>query len=239
VIYQSMDLAFNRGRLTVLGEPGNEQFIPGPNVEIVDKANQAYLDMIAMEGNTIEGAPGYRSFLRKAVYSLYLHGRTKEAEKWWRKMKETYPDAVRPGLDLDNFVVEMVTEDATGTDIRKTTSVLEGQFTQAYYAMAVGEEDQAEVYLRLAKNIYDRYMTAVGCYDDPPDPDCERVRLPDLGVFADNVLVQLLDKELGLEPFYRARLLTALNLPEDFDPRADDAEANPPQGTQPSPAPNQ
>ena len=67
-------------------------------------------------------------------------------------------------------------------------------------------------------------MQAIGCYDVPPDPDCDRIRLKPLGVFSDNVLAEMLDKETGLAPIYRARLLTALGLPEDFDPRADDVE---------------
>lgn len=227
VIYQSMDLAFKRGRLTILGEPGNEDFIPGPNLAIVDKTDQAYQDMIEMEGQTFDRAPGYQVFLRTVVYQMYLHGRTKEAEKWWKKMKTIYPDSVRPGLDLDNYVVEMVSEDASGTNIRKTISVLEGQFTQAYYALAVGDIEKAEVFLGLATRIWNRYMRAIGCFEDPPDPDCDRVRIPKLEVFRDNILDELLDTEsqTGLTPTYRARLLTALGLPEDYDPRADDKKA--------------
>jgi hypothetical protein len=218
VIYQSMDLAFQRGQLTIIGQPGSEEFIPGPNLAIVDKTNQAYLDMIALEGQTVEDSPGYRNFLRKVVYNMYLHGRTTDAEKWWKKLKTIYPNAVRQGMDLDEYVVEMVTEDVAGTDMRKTTSVLEGQFTQAYSALALGETQQAEIYLALAKKIWNRYMRAVGCFDEPPDPDCNRVRLPPLEYFRDNILVAMLDRETGLSPEFRARLLTALDLPADFDP---------------------
>jgi hypothetical protein len=121
-------------------------------------------------------------------------------------------------MDLDEYVVEMVTEDASGTDIRKTTSVLEGQYTQAYSALALGETEQAEVYIALANRIWLRYMRAVGCFDEPPDPDCDRVRLPPREYFRDNILVAMLDRETGLSPEFRARLLTALNLPADFDP---------------------
>ena len=224
VIYQSMDIAFKRGRLTILGEPGKEEFLPGPNLDIVDRTHQAYVDMIEIDKVPIQQANAYKNFLRKVVYEMFLHGRTRDAETWWKKLKEIYPDAVRPGVDIDTYVVEMVSEDASGTDMRKTISVLEGQFIQAYSAMAIGENEQAEAYLRLAALIWNRYMEAVGCFDEPPDPDCIRVQLPALEVFADNILVQLLDEEQGLEPFFRAQLLTALGLPEDFDPRADDGE---------------
>lgn len=220
VIYQSMDLAFKRGRLTIIGEPGNEEFIPGPNLAIVDKTNQAFLDMIAQEGEEIEHSSGYRNFLRTVVYYMYLDGRTADAQKWWEKLKKDYPTAVRQGMGMDGFVVEMVTEDASGTDVRKTTSVLEAQFTQAYSALALGEEEKAEVYVGLANKIWYRYMTAIGCFDEPPDPDCNRVRLPPIEYFRDNILVAMLDEETGLTSDFRARLLTALGLPADFDPRA-------------------
>ncbi len=220
VIYQSMDLAFKRGRLTVIGEPGKEEFIPGPNLAIVDKTNQAYLDMIAMDGQELEYSAGYRNFLRTVVYNMYLHGRTTDAQAWWKKLKEIYPQAVREGLSIDDYVVEMVTEDVSGTDIRKTTSVLEGQYTQAYSALALGETEQAEIYLALASKIWLRYMRAVGCFDEPPDPDCNRVRLPPREFFRDNILIAMLDPDTGLTPEFRAQLLTALNLPADFDPRA-------------------
>lgn len=215
VIYQCMDVAFNRGRLTYVGD----ELFTGPNLEIIEKSNQAYLDMIALEQTPVAESNGYRNFLRKVVYHLYSHGRTRDAERWWNTMKETFPGAVRAGLSLDDYAVEMVSEDASGTDQNKTLSAIEGQLTNAMISIALGDEERMEAHLSLASRIWNRYMDAVGCFEDPPDADCVRVQLPAFDVMVRTTVDALLDPESPLSPEARGRIVTALRLPADYNPR--------------------
>src|SRR5690606_15191292 len=99
VIYQCMDVAFQRGRLILLNN--DQELFMTPNLEILEKADQAFQEMMELDGKTPEQHNGYRNFLRKVVYSLYSYSRTRQAEEWWRKLKEIYPDAVREGVSLD------------------------------------------------------------------------------------------------------------------------------------------
>jgi len=218
VIYQSMDVAFQRGRL-ILFDNDNELFM-APNLDILEKANQAYLDMMKIDHERVDQSNGYRNFLRKAVYNLYSNSRMSQAEKWWKKMKEVYPDAVREGVSMDEWCVEMVSEDATGKDQSKAIAAIQAQLTLAFYNFALGEEDPARTSIALATAIYYRYMTEVGCLRDPPAEDCPRVALPPLDLMRDVIRDGMLDKDSGLSPASRARLLTALQLPADYVPTA-------------------
>lgn len=218
VVYQCMDIAFQRGRL-IMFDNDNEIYM-APNLAIVDKANQAYLDMMKIDNSRIDQQAGYRNFLRKVVYNFYSHSQLSEAEKWWKKLKENYPNAVKPGISLDDWAIDMVTEDANDKDQNKAISAIEGQITFAYFSLAVGEEETAQTSAKLALAIWTRYMTAVGCLKDPPAEDCPRVALPNLEVMRDIIRDNMLEKDSGLAPGARARLLTALNLPADYVPKA-------------------
>lgn len=222
VIYQCMDVAFQRGRLILFyndqGEP--TELFPLPNLDILEKADAAYREMLRIDNERPDQSNGYRNFLRKAVYNLYSHARSREAEQWWNKMKETYPDAVRPGVTMDEWCVEMVSEDASGKDKNKAMAAIEGQLMLAYYHLAIGEEDPAQTSGALAKGIWIRYMTECGCLEPPYAIDCARVALPDLQAMRDVIRDGLLDPESGLSAAARNRLLTALQLPADYVPTA-------------------
>lgn len=218
VIYQCMDRAFQRGRLIMFDN--DHEIYMAPNLDIVDKANQAYLDMMKIDHSRLDQQAGYRNFLRKVVYNLYSHSRMKEAEKWWKKLKETYPDAVPPGISLDDWAVDMVSEDAADKDQNKAVSAIESQITFAFFNLAIGEDETAQVSARLARAVWTRYMTAVGCLKNPPAQDCPRVALPPLEVMRDVIRDNMLEKNSGLAPEARARLLTALHLPADYVPTA-------------------
>jgi len=216
VIYQCMDVAFQRGRLILLDD--DQELFMTPNLEILEKADQAFQEMMKLDGKTPEQHNGYRNFLRKAVYSLYSYTRTRQAEEWWRKLKEIYPDAVREGVSLDEWAIEMVSEDASGKDQNKTMAAVEGQLTFAFYNLALGEAEPAQTSIALAKGIWTRYMSEVGCLDDPPSEDCPRLALPPLETIRNVLRDALLDPESALSAPARARLLTALQLPPDYVP---------------------
>lgn len=222
VIYQCMDVAFQRGRLILFYNDQGEatELFPLPNLDIIDKSDAAFNEMMRIDKERPRQSVGYQSFLRKVVYNLYSHARTGEAEKWWRKMKEIYPEAVRPGISLDEWCVEMVSEDASGKDQNKAMAAIEAQLTLAFYHLAIGEQDPAQTSIALAVGIWTRYMTEAGCLQDPPAADCTRIALPPLEAMRNVIRDGMLDPEIGISAAARARLLTALELPADYVPKA-------------------
>ena len=114
----------------------------------------------------------------------------------------------------------MVSDDSSGKDQNKAIAAIEAQITLHFYNLAIGEDDSAQVSLALALRIWTRYMTEAGCLKDPPAEDCERVKLPPKEVMYAIIRDGMLDPQVGLAPAARARLLTALNLPADYEPTA-------------------
>ena len=81
-IYQSMQLAFQRGRLIENEFTGTYEF--GPNLSLIEKVNAAYEQMKIEQPDMADHiGTGHRNFLREAVYFLYTHSRIKEARKWF------------------------------------------------------------------------------------------------------------------------------------------------------------
>jgi hypothetical protein len=74
--------------------------------------------------------------------------------------------------------------------------------------MALGEDDQAIGYERMAQQIWQRYQEKT---DNPGQAD--RVGLPPLGEIKKEVRDQILDPESGVDPVLQDQLRTRLGLP--------------------------
>lgn len=219
VIYQSLHLASTRGRLIAIpGQDGQmRRFELGPNVDLVDKTNQAYEDMIRDDEEMRDNiSRGHKNYLRDIVWSLYTHNRLTEAQRWFDLLLEKYPEAIEPGMDLDAYAVSRVTEYAGETSRNRTTVILEGLMQRALYYTAVGETDQAEGYTRLAIKIWNTYTagTEFRSMRGNERVRVDRVDLDPLPVIRQRVLDLMLDPQSGyLDPVLAAQLRTALNLP--------------------------
>ena len=91
VIYQSMLLSFQRGRLVT--NPFAKAFEFGPNLDIIPKVNFAY-EQAAREDekNRDHILKAHRNFLRDAVYFLYMYNRVADAAQWFKYLATKYPD---------------------------------------------------------------------------------------------------------------------------------------------------
>lgn len=219
VIYQSMHLACLRGRLLAVGggDPEMKRFELGPNVALVEKANQAYEDMIRDDAEMRDNIQnGHKNFLREASWALYTHNRISEAQRWFAKLKETYTNAVPAEMSLDEYAVLRVTEYAGETSRNKTTLMLEGLLQRSFFYTAIGEVDQAEGYARLANRIWDVYTrgTEFRTMRGNEKVRVDRVDLDPLPVIRQRVLDLMLNPENGyLDETLAGQLRTALGLP--------------------------
>ncbi|HXR04540.1 MAG TPA: hypothetical protein VN836_07515 [Verrucomicrobiae bacterium] len=216
VIFQSMQQAFHQGRF--IADPFAESyaFYPlGPNLDLIPNANKSYLTMMAEEpGMSNNIANAHRNFVRDAVYFLYAHNRMAEAARWYRYLSEQYPDKTIldsvPGsyprtLTLDQYAVGRVQEDIGDTDQKRTTSDIQGLLTQAYVALATGQDDRFQGFKVLTTKVYDLYnakMRGTGT----------RAELPPLNVLNQSVLKELLDPQQGLPYAMRAVIRTQLGM---------------------------
>lgn len=211
--YQSLQWAFYRGRMIELTWNDTVEF--GPNLEIMDKANAAYEQMMEEEreaGNAPMAenvATAHKNFLRDATYFFYVHARMQEAEKWFAYLKEKYPDRA-PEASLDDYAFARIEEDTGETSMDRMISNIMGAMERSFFYLASGEDDLGTGNMLLARNMHARYTKKIG-----GGPSEERVGLPSLAEMRETVLKDMLNEETVL-PEFADRLRTALGLPAGY-----------------------
>ena len=215
VIYQSMQLSFQRGRL--IWDPIVKAFDTGPNLDIIPKVSTAYEQAMEEDASNRDHiARAHRNFLRDAVYFLYENDRTADALKWFRYIGEKYPD--KPVLDgkpnslpknvtLDEYATSRIVEDVGETSRDRVKAAIEGQLVKGYVALVRGEDRRSAGYRALARMLWRRYMDSIA-----GAANIERIGLPTVEETERQVLSMLLDPERGSSLEFRAALRSALRM---------------------------
>ena len=206
LIYQSMQLAVTRGR--VMPDLATGRIILGPNIDMSERANEAYLENLKFDPeNFAQVQTSHKNFLRNLPYYFYLEGRTTEAGRWFNYLREQYPGAVPEGMDLEAYSVSKISEYAGETSQEKSTTILKGLVTRYYLDLATDNDDRAATMLRLAQKVRSRYMTEVG------KGQIIRMFLPEIPDLLRSVREELLGQQSGVMPEVQAMLRTRLGLP--------------------------
>ncbi len=230
VIYQSMQISFQRGRL--VANPFAKAFEFGPNLDIIPKVSAAYEQAAqddAKNRDHIEKA--HKNFLKDAVYFLYVHNRLTDAAYWYQYLGKKFPNSTLldyqtnsfpRNLTLDQYAVSRVQEDVTETMSRdRIKAILEGLLTDALRSLALGEDERAAGYKLLAEKVRTTYASKTQARG-------EALAISSLDDIQREVVNRMLDPEHGVMPEMRAVLRTKLNLgPEPAAPAATDTNAVP------------
>jgi hypothetical protein len=165
VIYQSMQLSFQRGRL--VADNVDRRFEFAPNLDIIPKVSAAYeqeMENDPKNRDHIETA--HRNFLRDAVYFLYEYDREADAIQWYKYLAEKYPnkpllerqpDSFPRNTSLDDFAIGRIQEEVNSPGQDKVRGLIEGMETKSFRCLAMGEDDRAAGLDRLAQKIYEKY----------------------------------------------------------------------------------
>lgn len=228
VIYQSMQLSFQRGHL--VNNPLAKIEL-GPNLDIIPKVSAAYEEAARDDVNSRDNIEkAHRNFLRDAVYFLYAHNRVADAQAWWQYLAGKYPD--KPVLDksprsfpatltVDEYAVQRVQEDVGETSPDRVTAILEGLLANAYTSLAVGEDERAAGFKLLAEKVR-------ATYESKTKARGEAIALPPLDGVQREVLNRMLDQENGMPFALRATLRTKLGMgPETAPPSTPGTNAPP------------
>jgi hypothetical protein len=220
VIYQSMLLSFQRGRL--VANPFEKTFEFGPNLDIIPKVNSAYEQaMEEDEPNRDHILKAHRNFLADAVYFLYAHNRLADAAKWYRYLGTKYPDKVLLAgntnslpakITLDEYAVARVQEDVNESSRDRVKSAIEGLLVNFYRSLVLDEDDRAAGFKLLARKVWEAYEGNI------PKEREAAIGLPPLSEIEKESLNRLLDPEHGLAPEVRAALRTRLGMPAETAP---------------------
>jgi len=210
LIYQSMQLAFHRGRLVLNAADGRAEF--APNVDIVAKVNASYYQMLRDEPKVENIRQGHQNFLKSAVSTLYLYNKEADSAKYWKELKRMYPETVEDWNTYDEYSISRTTDLIMNEGRDKILATIEGLLVRSFTLLAVGEYDQANGHERMALKIWQIHQLKV---DVETKPDI-RARL-ELGPYADikkRVLKDVLTPERGLMSVaLAAQLRTELGLP--------------------------
>jgi hypothetical protein len=216
VVYQSMQLSLQRGRLI----PDNfmREFDTGPNLEIVQKVSDAYeqamIDEPGMRPN-IETA--HRNLLGNAVYFLYEHDRIPEALKWYKYLGEKYPNktlladtnSFPANLTLEEFAVGRIVEDVSETSRDRVKAAMEGQLARSYQQLILGDKKRSAGLRHLAQMLRQAYMKKIA-----GGANEKRIGLPPVEEVEQQVLSRLLDPKANYwPPEMRDALRSALGMP--------------------------
>jgi hypothetical protein len=233
-IYQSMQMALYRGRLTEDSFSSDRLVGLRPNLDLAPNVNKAYEQMMN-EAPDMRDHIGvaHRNILRDIVYMFYTHNRVREAAQWFQYLGEKYPNKPLLEFDtnsypsmitLDDYVIRRVQGDVGETSRERTTYNLEGLFIESFQNLALGEDGLAAGYAALAQRIWENYMSKI---KDPAS--VARMGLDPIEHIRDGVLNQLLDPEEGLNTLLANRLRTKLGLP----PATNTPPARPPEPLNP------
>jgi hypothetical protein len=173
IIYQSMQLAFRRGRIIHVGVGKNEQMVDlGPNLALIAKANAAYEEAIKNEPDKYQGdlTTAHRNLLMDAAYFFYTDGREADAMRWYRYLGQKYPDKpMLPGqedslpgkMSLDDYAIARIEDEVKTLGQNKTRVVIEGLERQSLMSVAVGDNDRATELDLMARQIWERYQKKI------------------------------------------------------------------------------
>ncbi len=170
VIYQSMLLSFQRGRLVT--NPFAQAFEFGPNLEIIPKVSYAYEQAAKDDApNRDHILRAHRNFLRDAVYFLYVHNRLTDAAQWFKYLAVQYPDktlidgltnSFPANVTLDKYAVARVQDDASNSGGKdRTQAILEGLLVNSYRSLVLGEDSAAAGYKLLARQLWLSYQSGI------------------------------------------------------------------------------
>ncbi len=214
VIYQSMLLSFQRGRLVV--NPFIKVFEFGPNLDIVPKVSTAYEDAAKEDAaNHDHILVAHRNFLRDAVYFLYVHNRLADAAYWYKYLGQKYPNKVLiegqtnsypANLSLDEYAVSKVQEDVNDSmSMDRVRAIIEGLLVNAYTSLVLGEDQRSAGYQLLAEKVRETYSSKTSSRKDS-------IPMASMDDLKTDVVHRLVDPEQGMPPEMRAVLRTKLSL---------------------------
>jgi hypothetical protein len=221
IIYQSIYQAFKHGR--IIANPYEQTYSLGPNLDLVPKVNDVYLQMFAEEtqpGMKDGVLKAHRNFLRDAVYFLYENYRMADAAKYYKLLGDKYPDkAIMDGdpaslpknLTLDEYAVRRVQSELGDTSEERTTAVVQGLLRNAYAELALGSNDRYQGFKNLVKKIYVHYNAKTAT----AGVNSSRVPLPNYDDLNRSVMKDLLDPQSGMPFAARAVLRTQLGMPAE------------------------
>lgn len=182
IIWQSMQIAFQRGRL--IRNEMDKRFEFGPNLAMMTNTVRAYEEMKTAEPDRAAYIDqGFKNFLLESIYYFYTHNQGQRAAEWLNFTRQRFPQSVPAGVEVDEYVVSMVTAQVERANPSRTRAIIEGFIHKYFLNLALGEADQANGFALLSRRIWEHYQIR--------NENVPHLLLPPLETIAANTLPQL------------------------------------------------
>jgi hypothetical protein len=131
----------------------------GPDLDKAEAANAAYEQMIAEETEMKQGVQSaHKNFLRQLTYLSYSHNRLREANRWFALLKKLYPDAVKPGVSLEEFSLQLIMGNFFEMSHDRIKAQLEGLFRNYWLHIGFADADREEEERAIGAENQARYL---------------------------------------------------------------------------------
>jgi len=154
MIFQNMADAFRQGRFFYNAD--EDLFIPSPHPDILPFVLQAYEE--ALEEHP-DGSmqTAHKNFMTQAMVVLYTYHRVREARALFDTIHARYPsDETAQGFEA--FVVSTFVERMQDLSDIEAHGFVEGAFYQSFFWSALGDDERAAGFDRLARLAWNTYM---------------------------------------------------------------------------------
>ena len=173
LITQSLYESFKAGRILTIDAKNYESIIVVPNLALVDAVYRTYTD--AQTYHDGEGAfySSFRTarinFVKEAISILYNYGAFSKAEEYYKMLvkddgvqkKETAEGTVYY-RNLEEFVMAQWIEIITSANPKQASEIISGLIFRSIYYMLGNDNDAAVANERIARYVYNFYVTNIG-----------------------------------------------------------------------------
>ena len=180
MIYQSMQLSFQRGRM-IIEQGGRPVRISefAPNLAIIPKVSAAYEQaMDEDEKNRDHIQTAHRNFLRDAVYFLYTYNHQADAIHWYKYLAEKYPDkpllesmptSLPRNLTLDQYAIGRIQGEIESPGRDKAMAILQGLERTGLESLAIDDDERYLGMDGIAQKVWNHYEEKISVNTDTSD----------------------------------------------------------------------
>ena len=173
LVTQSLYESFKAGRILTINAKNYEDIIVVPNLALVDAVYRTYTDAQTYHDGENAFYSSFRTarinFVKEAISILYNYGAFSKAEEYYRMLvkddgvqkKETAQGTVYYH-NLEEFVMAQWIEIITSANPKQASEIISGLIFRSIYYMLGNDNDAAVANERIARYIYNFYVTNIG-----------------------------------------------------------------------------
>ena len=164
IVTISLYESFRYGRLLTIDKDNFASIIVVPNLNLIDSAWQAMADAQELYADEA-GGETFRSakinFTKEAISILFNYGKYKKAQEYFQKL--VAEDGPQPGAqNAEQFILLAWQEKIHNSAVKEAAETVSGLIFSSINYLVYGDEDAAAASERLAKDVYDLYMSDIG-----------------------------------------------------------------------------